>query len=243
MIKALKIVLFFLMMRGELTGLTRIDNLIAKPMNTSFRDHSAYYDSQARALHQKWLREKSPSDLLPFIEMLEPGARVLDLGGGNGLDLAWLTKAGFQGVGVEASAELAAAARAVHAQSGVEIREKNFLFMNLAEGEFGGVWANLSFSELPAETLQRLLAICFKGVKVGGVLGAILFEGTGSFEEAAIVPSGASVMEKLPTRITHLYSEKALCSMFDQTGFQVERVGRKKSVDGQDQILILAKRV
>jgi SAM-dependent methyltransferase len=210
-------------------------------MNTSFHDHSAYYDLQARQLHQKWLREKSPADLLPFIEMLEPGARVLDLGCGNGLDLAWLTKAGFQGVGVESSPELAAAARAIHAQSGVEIREKNFLFMNLAEGEFGGVWANLSFSELPAETLQRLLAICFKGVKVGGVLGAILVEGTGSFEEAA--EYGAKAGEKTPTRKIHLYSEKALCSMFDQTGFQVMRVGRKKSADGQDQILILAKRV
>jgi SAM-dependent methyltransferase len=230
-------------MRGELSVLTHIDNLITEPMNTSFHDHSAYYNSQARQLHQQWLREKSPADLLPFIEMLEPGARVLDLGCGNGLDLAWLTKAGFQGVGIESSAELASAARAVHAESGVEIREKNFLFMTLAEGEFGGVWANLSFSELPAETLQRLLAICFKGVKVGGVLGAVLLEGTGSFEEAAMTPAGAAVTEKLPTRKIHLYSEKALCSMFDQTGFQVMRVGRKKNAEGQDQILILAKRV
>jgi SAM-dependent methyltransferase len=209
-------------------------------MNTSFHDHSAYYDAQAKQLHQKWLREKSPADLLPFIEMLDPGARVLDLGCGNGLDLVWLTKAGFQGVGIESSAELAAAARAVHAQSGVEIREKNFLFMNLAEGEFGGVWANLSLSELPAETLQRLLAICFKGVKVGGVLGAILYEGSGSFEEAADL---GNTTEKLPMRKIHLFSEKALCSMFDQTGFQVMRVGRKKSPEGLDQILILAKRV
>jgi SAM-dependent methyltransferase len=211
-------------------------------MNPSFSDHSPYYNLQARDFHQKWLKEKSPADLLPFIEMLEPGARVLDLGCGNGLDLAWLYKAGFSGVGIESSSELAAAASAVHASTGVVIEEKNFLFLSLKEAEYGGVWANLSFSELPAETLQRLLAICFKGVKVGGVIGAVLYEGTGSFEEAAIM-SEAVDMQKLPTRKIHLYSEKALCSMFDQTGFQVERVGRKTDSNGANQILILAKRI
>jgi len=211
-------------------------------MNPSFSDHSSYYNLQARDLHQKWLKEKSPADLLPFIEMLEPGARVLDLGCGNGLDLAWLCKAGFSGVGVESSSELADSARAVHASSGVVIEERNFMFLNLKESEFGGVWANLSFSELPAETLQRLLAICFKGVKIGGAIGAVLYEGAGSFEEVAVTAVSVG-SQKLPTRKIHLYSEKALCSMFDQTGFQVERVGRKKDSSGANQILILAKRV
>ena len=64
--------------------------------------------------------------------------------------------------------------------------------------------------------------------------GAVLYEGTGSFDEG---------MEG-PHRKIHLYSEKALCSMFEQTGFQVIKVGRKTDAnDPQTKILILARRV
>lgn len=193
-----------------------------------------YYNFHSSKLHGQWLREKSPSDLLPFIEALEYGSRVLDLGCGNGIDLAWLTKAGFQGVGIDSSTEMVSIARMIHAQSGVEIQQKNFLFLTLQEGEFGGVWANLSFPHLSPEELQRLLAICFKGVKVGGVMGAVLYEGSGSFQEGVDGPQ----------RKIHLYTEKALCSMFEQTGFQVMKVGRKTDAnDPIPKILILAKRV
>jgi len=213
-------------------------------MSTTFSDNSSFYNHQASDLHSKWLREKSVSDLVPFIEMLEPGARVLDLGCGTGLDLAWLSKAGFVGIGVDSSSCMVEAARAIHSQSGVEIQEKNFLFMSHGEGEFGGVWANLSFSELPAETLQRLLAICFKGVKVGGVLGAVLYEGVGSYEEAVMCPTTTADRAAMMTRKIHLYNEKAICSMFEQTGFQVERVGRQKGPnDSVTKLMILAKRI
>ncbi len=187
------------------------------------------------------------------MELLDRGARVLDLGCGNGMDLAWLSKAGFEGVGIDSSSSLVAAARAIHAQSGVEILEKNFLFLSLEEASYDGVWANLSFCELAPEVLQRLLAICFKGVRVGGVLGAVLYEGTGSFEEGGNGLDSTVAGVVSPTRKIHLYTEKALCSMFEQTGFQVLRVGRKADASAGDsrasgsismpKILILAKRV
>ncbi len=168
------------------------------------------------------------------MELLERGARVLDLGCGNGIDLAWLSKAGFDGEGIDSSSEMVSIAKTIHANSGVEIQEKNFLFLTLPEAELDGVWSNLSLSELAPEVMQRMLAICFKGVKVGGVFGAVLYEGTGSFDEGMDGPH----------RKIYLYSEKALCSMFEQTGFQVIKVGRKTDAnDPQAKILILAKRV
>ena len=193
-----------------------------------------YYNYHATQLHGQWLKEKSPSDLLPFMELLDKGDRVLDLGCGNGMDLAWLSKAGFEGHGIDSSSEMVSIAKTIHANSGVEIQEKNFLFLNLEESTLDGVWANLTFCELSPEALQRLLAICFKGVKVGGVLGAVLYEGTGSFEEG---------MEG-PHRKVYLYTEKAICSMFEQTGFQVKKIGRKQGVYDQfSKILILAERI
>lgn len=168
------------------------------------------------------------------MELLEHGARVLDLGCGSGIDLAVFSNKGFKGMGVDSSPAMVLAARKIHTNSGVEIEEKNFLFLTLPEGELDGVWANLSLNEMPPEVLQRLLAICFKGVRVGGVIGAVLYEGTGTFEEG---------MEG-PSRKIYLYSEKALCSMFEQTGFQVLRIGRKSGLDDvHSKIMILATRV
>ena len=170
--------------------------------------------------------KKSTSELEPFLALLEQGDRVLDLGCGNGIDLAWFSKSGLVGVGIDSSDEMVALARTVHAQSGIEILQKNFLFLTLSEAEFDGVWANLSFPYLAPEELQRLLAICFKGVRVGGVIGAILYEGSGKIENL------------------NLYTEKALCSMFEQTGFQVKKIGRQqKAHDQLSKILILAERV
>ena len=202
-----------------------------------------YYDFHAKHLHEKSLKEKTPSDLLPFLEELKQGSRVLDLGCGNGIDLTWLTKAGHACVGIDSSAEMVAIARAIHSQSGAEIQQKNFLFLSFVESEFDGVWANLSFPHLAPEELQRLLAICFKAVKVGGVLGAVLYEGKGSFEDRANVPAGAQSFEG-PSRKIHLYAEKQLCSMFEQTGFQVKKIGRKQDAhDRLSKILILAERI
>lgn len=168
------------------------------------------------------------------MELLEQGARVLDLGCGSGIDLALLANAGFKGTGVDSSPAMVETARKIHAHSGVEILEKNFLFLSLSESSYDGVWANLSFNELAPEVLQRLLAICFKGVRVGGVIGAVLYEGSGNFEDEA---GGV-------TRRIHLYTEKALCSMFEQTGFQVKKIGRKQGAHDQFQkMLILAERV
>jgi len=166
------------------------------------------------------------SDVLLFAEALNPSSRILDLGCGNGMDLAWLSNAGHRGVGVDSSVDAVMIARGIHAKSGIEILEKNFLFLTTKEADFDGVWANLSFQYLAPEELQRLLAICFKGVKVGGVLGAIVYEGQGKAD------------------LLHLYSEKQLCSMFEQTGFQVKKIGRKQEAhDRYPKIFILAERV
>jgi ubiquinone/menaquinone biosynthesis C-methylase UbiE len=213
-------------------------------MSSIPNDNTSFYNLQAADLHQKWLREKSISDLLPFIEMLEPGARVLDLGCGTGLDLVWLAKSGFQGVGVDCSSGMVEAAKNIHEHSGIQIQEKNFLLMSLAEGEFGGMWANLSFPEFPPENLQRLLAICFKGMKSGGILGAVLFEGVGSYEEAVICQTALSDRTAMLTRKIYLYSEKAISSLLDQTGFQIVRVGRNKGPnDSVTRLMVIAKRI
>ena len=193
------------------------------------KESTEYYDHHSARLHREWLEQKSPAELSPFLQELKPNSRVLDLGCGSGIDLSAFATAGHRVVGLDQSPKMVDLARALN--PGVEIRQKNFLFLDLALGEWDAIWVNGAFNLFAPEIIQRVIAICFKGLATGGTLGIIADEGEGTFEDRSGDLSG-------PSRQVHLYSEKQLCSMTEQTGFKVDRVGRMTGT-----ILILAKRV
>jgi SAM-dependent methyltransferase len=176
-------------------------------------------------------------EILPFLQELEPAGRVLVLGCGTGGDLGYLAKAGQVGLGVESNTALAESTRALN--PAFEILEKNYLFLTLKENEYSGAWVNRTFNAFPPEQVQRMVATIFKGLKTGGVLGVIAEEGEGSYEDRGAELTSAP-------RIVYLYREMQLCSMFDQTGFQILKVGRQPEDLLRHQparLLVLAKRI
>jgi SAM-dependent methyltransferase len=197
-------------------------------------DSIRYYDHHVFRLQSLWLKEKNAADLVPFLEELKPNSRVLDLGCGNGMDLTWIKKAGHQGVGVEGSGQMVEMAKTMNPD--LEILNKNLLFLSLKENEFDGVWVNETFKHFSSEIVQRMIATCFRGLKPGGVIGIVVQEGSGMFEDREGDLLG-------PSRSIYLYTEKALCSMLDQTGFQIIKVGRKTATDSTARILVLASRI
>jgi len=110
--------------------------------------------------------------------------------------------------------------------------------LNLKEAEWDGIWANSSLHHHGAELVQRVIAGCFRGLKPRGVLGLILYEGEESFEDREGDLSG-------PPRYIHPLTEKAICSMLEQTGFKITRVGRKKATgsDMLPKLLVLAQKI
>jgi predicted methyltransferase len=122
------------------------------------------------------------------------------------------------GLGLEGSGVRAEIARAQN--PGVEILQKNFLFLSLKEGEFDGVWANRSLHHFEPEVTQRVVGALFRGLKAGGVFGLVIYEGQGGFEDREGDLAG-------PSRFLHPWSEKAICSMLEQTGFKIKKVGRQ----------------
>jgi SAM-dependent methyltransferase len=181
-------------------------------------DSLAYYQHHASRLLQNELQHKDLTEIQPLLESLRPGARVLDLGCGSGLDLQSLRKSGFQGVGIEGAAARAAIAREMN--PGAEILGKNFFFYSPVESEWGGVWANRSLHHDSPELVQRMVAVMFRGLRVGGRMGLVMYEGSGAFEDREGDLQG-------PSRMIRPWSEKPLCSMLEQTGFNILKVGRK----------------
>ena len=200
------------------------------------QDSSPYYEHHA--LNSLGRSELAPdrSELIPFLLEVKTNGRILDLGCGLGMDLELMHRSGHQAVGVEISPKLAELARTRNA--GVEILEKNFLFLSLKDSEFDGIWANRSLHHFEAEAVQRVIATAFKGLKSGGVLGVVVYEGSESFQDC-----GNDHLS--PTRWIHPFSENALCSMIEQTGFKILKIGKQKQVAPHPlpSMLILARKV
>jgi SAM-dependent methyltransferase len=193
-------------------------------------DSVRYYDHHSARLAQLETTA-DPTLLAPFLSALAPGSRVIDLGCGVGADLRLLTAAGHVAVGMEASTPLAQAA----STTGCEVLNKNILFWTPMADEWDGVWVNRTFQHLGPEETQRVVASAFRGLKPGGVLGVIVPEGTGAYEDREGDLEG-------PSRWIHPYTEKQLCSMIEQTGFKTLQVGRRQK-ETTSELLVVAKRI
>jgi SAM-dependent methyltransferase len=184
------------------------------------QDSVQYYQHHAQRIALNAKKVKDPKELHPFLDMLDANARIIDLGCGSGLDLSFMTRAGFQGVGVEGAGALVEIARLQN--PGTEILEKNLLFLTLKESEFDGVWANRSLHHFEPEAAQRVIATAFRGLKSGGVLGVVIYEGSLAYQDREGDLSG-------PSRLIHPFTENAISSMIEQTGFKIKKVGRQSA--------------
>jgi SAM-dependent methyltransferase len=209
----------------------------------------AYYDFYSSQLApQPWVDRGA---LGPFLECLAGISNIVDLGCGLGDDLAILAGAGHQVLGLDASKPaLEAVAERLRryplgvgpgqGQGSIETQLKNILFWSPKPAEWDGVWIHRTLQHLSAEESQRVIATAFRGLKPFGWLGLVVPEGQGTFEE-----KGADLQG--PSRWIHQYQEHQICSMVEQTGFRIERVGRRTQNAGikkaEPELMILAQRI
>ncbi|VTU17476.1 class I SAM-dependent methyltransferase [Variovorax sp. PBL-E5] len=129
----------------------------------------AHYDRQAedfRAATRDHDVRQNISALLAAIEA-PPPFEILDFGCGPGRDLLTFRRLGHRATGLEGSAQLAQMARA---DSGCEVLEQNFLWLDLPAGRFDGVFANAALFHVPTQALPRVLRELHAALKPGGVL-------------------------------------------------------------------------
>jgi SAM-dependent methyltransferase len=201
-------------------------------------DPVPYYEYHARRLAEAGLKLRNQAEVLPFIEAVGPGARVLDLGCGSGHDLQLMRKVGLDASGLDASRTQLELAGVLN--PGAELLQKNFLFYTPKENEWDGVWANRSLHHFAPEATQRVVASLFRGLKRGGTLGVVVYEGDGGFEDRDGDLAG-------PSRWMQPWREKAISSMIEQSGFVISKVGRQPANGAQGHalpsLLILARKI
>ena len=135
------------------------------------------------------------------------GRRILDLGCGVGRDLRFFRACGYQAVGLDGSAAMAATARAV---SGCPVWRQDLMALDLPERAFDGVFAHASLFHVPPRRLPAVLAAIRRALAPGGAL-------------FAANPLGEDEEGWLGDRYVCLYSERSWCRLVRRAGFR--RIG------------------
>lgn len=118
---------------------------------------------------------KASRKLGAFIARLAPGAKVLELGCGAGLDAAAMLAAGLDVTATDASRELAALAAQ---RIGRPVRVMRFDELEETQA-FDGVWANACLLHAPLGSLPEILSRIHTALRDGGIFYASFKGGDG----------------------------------------------------------------
>lgn len=119
--------------------------------------------------------ETASRDLDRFLDLLTPGARILELGCGSGRDSAAMLTRGFEVVPTDGTPEMAAEASA---RLNRTVRVLRFDQLDAAD-EYDAVWAHACLLHVPRLALPAILGRVFRALRPGGFHFAD-FKGGGS---------------------------------------------------------------
>ena len=124
----------------------------------------AYYQAAAPRYTASTAQDRH-RHLDPFLDRLAPGAQVLELGCGVGLDAAHIVRRGFA---LDATDGTEAMVRKANERFGVGARMMRFDQLDAVE-KYDAVWAHASLLHVPRAALPAILARIHAALKPGGL--------------------------------------------------------------------------
>ena len=133
------------------------------------------YDKKISDYKKLISKELKDTNLDIFINMIESGGKVLDLGCGTGSASLELSKRGFLPFPVDASLEMIKVAEAL-----LKIKARKISFDEIDEHNFyHAIWANFSLLHTTKNKFSDILKILFSALKEKGILFFSLKRGVG----------------------------------------------------------------
>lgn len=163
-------------------------------------DSIEYYNKYAAKVFEDTVEQNMEEIRNGFLELLEEGDTILDLGCGSGRDSLAFYEAGFDVTPLDASEEMCKLAE-IH--TGLDVLQMTFEEMDF-DSVFDGIWACASLVHVPKKELQDILGKITCALNDGGIFYMSVkkgdFEGfrgeryfsdyTAESAERAIVESG-----------------------------------------------------
>ncbi|MFO7728277.1 MAG: class I SAM-dependent methyltransferase [Desulfonatronovibrio sp.] len=138
-----------------------------------------FYHTHAQDYFSQTIEVDPSSFLLPLVEHLTPGSKVLDIGCGSGRDMLWLKERGFHCTGLERSPDLAALARQHSTQPVVVADFESFDFSPM---NMDGILLIGALVHLPHDRFPLVLSNILKALKKGGHALITMKQGQGRQE-------------------------------------------------------------
>lgn len=130
------------------------------------RETICFYDRDPDGYAQSVMCNDVSSLVGRFSALLNPGARVLDLGCGPGRDTISLISEGFDVMPVDGSEGMCAVASR---NTGLDVVRMDIADLDF-DGEFDGVWANASLLHLHPDEIPIAFRSILRALRPGGVL-------------------------------------------------------------------------
>jgi SAM-dependent methyltransferase len=148
-----------------------------------------------------------PRWLDPFLDQVEPGAHVLELGCGGGKDAAQMIARGFSVDMTDGSTGMAQEARKL---TGQDVRVLRFEELDAAEA-YDAVWAHASLHHQPLAGLGDVLARVYRAVRPGALFFANYKLGQGDDRDSF-------------GRLYSFAPREQLLDLYRQAGWQLDTV-------------------
>lgn len=160
-----------------------------------------------------------------FIKLL-PGKDVLDVACGPGHDTDYLTKRGFNCLGIDLSERMIGLAKK-NFEGEYEVMD--FFDLKLGDGLFDGMWCSSIFVHIKKNDLPKLLKDSTKALRVNGIIGIIT------------AAKQKKVRDKSDTREYVMYDKKELEGYLEKTGFKI-LFAEIFPYGGRNRVFIIAKK-
>lgn len=112
-----------------------------------------YYNLNAKSYFESTVHADMSDCYERFIEYLNPGDSIIDIGAGSGRDVKYFLKCGFDVEGIDASVELC---KLASDYTGVSIKCCTIQEWR-PEKKYNGIWANASLLHLNMEEIQKFM--------------------------------------------------------------------------------------
>jgi predicted Rossmann-fold nucleotide-binding protein/SAM-dependent methyltransferase len=183
-------------------------------------DIASAYDEHASDYHAHHAGNLVAQEQLDdFIKLVNPPARILDIGCGPGYDAGYLANR-YSVTGVEISKRFADIAK--FENPNVEIVNMDILKFDLGHNQYKGIWARDSIHHLNGEDLTKLFPKIYDSLVEGGIFYTIVREGEGEIREKE--NGEYFTMEKF----FHLFSVDELQDRAQKAGFKTVKIERTK---------------
>jgi uncharacterized protein (TIGR00725 family) len=178
------------------------------------------YNRQASDYHASHAGKLVAQDQLDdFMKIVNPPARILDIGCGPGYDAGYLAGK-YSVTGVEISKRFAEIAQ--YENPNVEIINADMLKFDMGKNQYKGIWARDSIHHLKSAEIDKIFPKLYDALVDGGVLYMIVREGEGEINEK--LNENYYVIEKF----YHLFSVDELQERAKKAGFKTIKIDRTK---------------